>query len=406
MTERVDVAIIGGGAAGIAAARHLSGQGRTALIVEAGARLGGRAHTVDLAGLPLDLGCGWLHSAERNPLVSLAEAKGLKVDRSEAAWGRQLRNIGAPAGDQHAAWAAYERFVESLASDPPPGDRAGDALAGEPWRPFIDALSSFINGVETDQLSARDFTAYDTAASETNWRLPSGYGAFIVSLADGLPVALGTRVEAIAEEAGGVRVDTARGTIRAGAAIVTLSTGALARGTIRFDPAVDDHLHAAAQLPLGLADKLFLSIAEPEAVPAESHLLGRFDDAATGSYYLRPFGRPVVECFLGGAHARALEEQDAAAFAIEELGSLLGASFARGLAPIAVTRWAAEPGIFGSYSHALPGHAAARAVLARPASERLAFAGEACSAQDFSTVHGAWASGIAAARWIAGGGAR
>ena len=401
MTDDVDVAIVGGGAAGIAAGRHLSALGRSVLIVEALPRIGGRAHTVQLGGMPIDFGCGWLHSAERNPLVPLAEACGLAIDRSEAAWGEQLDNLHFPAAAQDEAWQAYRRFVDTLADNPPPSDRASDALAiGDRWRPFVDGLSSFINGVETDCLSARDFTAYDSAASENNWRLPSGYGAFIASLGEVLPTMLDTRVTAIREE-GGVALDTSRGPIRAAAAIVTVSTSVLASGAIRFGARADDHLHAAAGLPLGLADKLFLRMADPEAVPPESHLLGRFDRAATGSYYLRPFGRPIVECFLGGAEARKLERQgDVAAFAIDELRSLLGADFVRGLTPIAATAWGREPTILGSYSHALPGRADARAVLARPVSERLVFAGEACSSHDFSTVHGAWESGIAAAQAV------
>jgi len=402
MAEQIDVAIVGGGAAGIAAARHLQKRGRTVLIIEALPRLGGRARTVQLEGMPLDLGCGWLHSADRNPLTALAEANGWTIDRSAAAWGEQLRDLRFTAAAQREAWQAYERFVRQLATDPPSSDRASDALsAQDPWRAFVDGLSSFINGVETDALSARDFTAYEAASTDCNWRLPAGYGAFIASLGAGLPAALGTHVTAVSEDQG-VALDTGRGTIRADAAIVTVSTEVLARGAIRFAPSADDHLHAAAKLPLGLADKIFLSLAKPDAVPPESHLLGRFDLASTGSYYLRPFGRPIVECFLGGANARALEGGDAAAFAIEELSGLLGADFAKGLAPLAVTRWGAEPTILGSYSHALPGHADARAVLARPVSERLAFAGEACSVLDFSTAHGAWQSGIEAARRIDG----
>jgi len=410
MRAPVDVAIVGAGAAGIAAARRLAARGRSVLLIEALPRLGGRAHSEAIAGLPLDLGCGWLHSAERNPLAALARAKGAVIDRSESAWHRQLRDIGIPARDQHEAWAAYERFGERLRADPPQGDRAADALPdGDRWRPFVDGLSSFMNGTELDRLSIADFLAYDDAASDTNWRLPDGYGAFIASLAATLPVALGTRVTSITHDRGvtletGVMLETDSGPIRAGAAIVTVSTAILARGAIRFEPAVDDHLHAAAGLPLGLADKVFLSIADPESVPPESHLLGRIDRAATGSHYIRPFGRPVIETFLGGAHAQALEDADAAAdFAIAELRDLLGAHFARGLTPLAVTRWAQEPTIGGSYSHALPGRADARATLRMPVSERLCFAGEACSATDFSTAHGAWESGLAAADWIARG---
>jgi monoamine oxidase len=402
--DRIDVAIIGGGAAGIAAGRRLVDRGRSVLVVEALPRLGGRAHGIVAAGgMPIDLGCGWLHSAERNPLAALAAATGQVVDRSAAAWQRQFRNIRAAVAVQRAAWAANDRLGAILRSAPPASDCAGDALpADDRWRPFLDGLSSFINGAELDRLSVADFLAYDDAASDANWRLPAGYGAFIAGLGAALPVSLGTRVTAITEDRD-VLVETDRGPIRAAAAIVTVSTAVLAAGAIRFAPAVDDHLHAAAGLPLGLADKVFLSLGDPEAVPAETHLLGRFDSAATGSYYLRPFGRPIVECFLGGRHAQALEaagEGAAVAFAVEELRGLLGSDFARGLAPVAVTRWAAAPTIGGSYSHALPGRADARAVLARPVGARLCFAGEACSPADFSTAHGAWQSGIAAADWI------
>ncbi|TAJ69760.1 MAG: FAD-dependent oxidoreductase [Phenylobacterium sp.] len=400
----MDVAIVGAGAAGIAAGRRLVDRGCSVLLLEALPRLGGRAHTVQLLDLPFDYGCGWLHSAERNPLVALAEAQGRTLDRSEGAWRRQLHDIDFPERDQRAAWTAYARLGERLRHAPPPSDRAGDAVArNDPWRPFLDGISSFMNGVELDQLSVRDFLAYDDAASENNWRLPAGYGAFLGDLGAGLPVALDTRVTSIAH-GDGVTVETDRGTIRARAAIVTVSSNVLARGDIRFSPPLDDHLHAAARLPLGLDNKVFLALSEPDAVPPESHLLGQLDRAGTGSYYLRPFGRPVIEAFLGGALARELEAAGEAAtfdFVREELRELLGARFVQSLTPLAVTRWGAEPTILGSYSHAEPGHADARAVLARPPSGRLCFAGEACSAHDYSTAHGAWQSGLDAADWIA-----
>ena len=404
MPEIFDVAVVGGGAAGIAAARQLVRQKRSVLLLEALPRLGGRAHSVTVDGMAIDLGCGWLHSAERNPLAALAAATSAIVDRRESAWRKQLRDRNITAEEQRQSWHAYEAFLERLHGNPPASDCAGDALpADDRWRPFIDGLSSFVNGTELDRLSVADFLAYEDASSDENWRLPAGMGNFIAGLAAELPTSLSTAVTAIAEDSAGVALETGRGTIRARAAIIAVSSAVLASGAIRFAPAVDEHLHAASHLPLGLADKIILSMAEPQAVPAESHLLGRFDRAGTGSYYLRPFGRPLVECFLGGRQALALEQEgDAAAIAFvrDELGSLMGSDFARGLIPVAVTRWAHAPTILGSYSHALPGHAGARAVLARPVSERLCFAGEACSAQDFSTAHGAWQSGVAAAEWI------
>jgi len=68
--------------------------------------------------------------------------------------------------------------------------------------------------------------------------------------------------------------------------------------------------------------------------------------------------------------------------------------------PIAATRWRAEPHIHGSYSHAHIGAAPQRAILAAPVDDRLFFAGEACSRADFSTAHGAFETGVAAAEAV------
>ena len=48
-------------------------------------------------------------------------------------------------------------------------------------------------------------------------------------------------------------------------------------------------------------------------------------------------------------------------------------------------------------SAVLPGKADCGAALAAPVDGRLFFAGEACSRNDFSTAHGAFLTGVAAA---------
>jgi monoamine oxidase len=78
-----------------------------------------------------------------------------------------------------------------------------------------------------------------------------------------------------------------------------------------------------------------------------------------------------------------------AAESIDQIGSLLGNDFRRKLKPQSESRWSHDPFARGSYSHALPGHAGKRAVLAAPIDGRLFFAGEATSPGFFSTAHGA-----------------
>ena len=86
--SEIDVCIVGGGAAGVAAARRLSDLGVEAVILEARSRLGGRAWTQAIHGLSLDLGCGWLHSADLNPWTTIARARGLTIDDSPPPWAR------------------------------------------------------------------------------------------------------------------------------------------------------------------------------------------------------------------------------------------------------------------------------------------------------------------------------
>lgn len=399
MRSEWEFVVIGGGAAGVAAMRRLADAGRDALLVEASNRLGGRAHTVHVADMPLDLGAGWLHSAEHNPWAGIAEARGFAVDRVRPRWSEQWRELGFPKAEQEAAWGAFHAFTAAIHA-PPPSDRASDLLPpGGEWNPYLDALSGFINGDPMHAMSVADWAAYDDAATNTDWRVRDGYGALVASHAAGLPVALETPASAIDNSGPKLRIETSRGSITARAAIVTVSTNVLASGAIAL-PGHDAMLHAAAQLPLGLADKLFLALDGGEEIDANAHLLGDPRAAVTGTYTLRPFGRPVVECMLGGDGARAMEKEGldgAAAFAIGELVALLGSDWRGRLRLIAGSAWGRERFVLGGYSHALPGRHGMRKVLATPIDPRIRFAGEACSEGEFSTAHGAYRTGVAAA---------
>jgi len=401
--DEVDIAIVGAGAAGLAAAELVAASGLTGVLLEARDRLGGRAHTIQTSVGPIDLGCEWLHSADENPLVARVEALGLTVDKTPPPWANIADNPAFRPEERAAfgeAFLALDARLEAAACDGGPDRPASDLMEPDgPWNPLLNAFSAFYNGAEFDQVSLHDYAAYED--TEVNWRVAEGYGTAIAGLGGELPTHLSCPVSMIRHDGPRVELETALGTILAKAVIVCVPTAILAQGGLRFMPALPDKLDAAAGLPLGLADKVFLKLDAPDMFPSETQAYGDPHVTATGAYHLRPLHKPMIEVFLGGAHARALEGQGpgaAAAFAIDGLVGLYGGDIRAKVHVLAETHWAADPFAGGSYSHALPGHAGARAVLAAPVDQRLFFAGEACSPNFFSTAHGAWLTGQVAAR--------
>src|SRR6266403_2317656 len=93
LPSEVDVAISGAGAAGLGAARALKKSGLSAIVLEARDRVGGRAHTIlATPDILFDVGCGWLHSADENSFVAIANELNFEIDRTLPPW--RERTVG------------------------------------------------------------------------------------------------------------------------------------------------------------------------------------------------------------------------------------------------------------------------------------------------------------------------
>ena len=405
LPSHIDVAIIGAGAAGLAAARTLEGSGLSSIILEARDRIGGRGHTIIVGdGIPFDLGCGWLHSADENPFVGIAEKLGFEIERSLPPWRLRSYKDVFPQKERDEFFAALEAFFTRTEAA---AKRAQDSVAanylepGNRWNPMIDAISTYINGCELDQVSVKDFEAYED--TEINWRVPRGYGALIAAYGAPCKVALNCNVSLIDHTAARIRIETSLGTLTAGKVIVCVPTDLIASEAIRFSPALPDKMDAATNLPLGADDKVMLALTGDHDLPKDGNLRGATMRTAMGTYHLRPFGRNCIEGFFGGRYARELEDAGdgaIAAAAIDEIVGMLGSNYRSKLTPLGASRWSRDPFSRGSYSHALPGHADKRAVLAAPVDGRILFAGEATSPDFFTTAHGAQQSGVRAAKEV------
>lgn len=408
LPSQVDVVVIGAGAAGIAAARRLMRPGLSVLVLEARGRIGGRAWTVRAEGEGLDMGCGWLHSADDNVLAGRVEAEGLTLDQTPPPWRTQAFDHEMTRADQAEfgeAFAAFDQRVTEAASLVRAGvgeDRpASDFFDPDcRWNPRMDAISGALNGARFAEVSSLDYDAYgDTGV---NWRVREGYGRLIARLGEAVsPITVTDCAVSRIDRSGPVlRLETNRGELTARIVILTVPNSLIASETIRIDPPVQVLLEATAGVPLGLASKVHMTVRGAGDFQPDTQLWTRTDTAETGGYHLRPFGRPMIEAYFGADLAWGLEAQGPAAlfdFAVSELVAALGSDMRRRLEAVAVSGWGVDSWSRGAYSHALPGHAADRAKLRTSVEDRIFLAGEATAPVYYGTAHGAWMEGERAA---------
>ncbi|MBA1149158.1 FAD-dependent oxidoreductase [Ectothiorhodospiraceae bacterium WFHF3C12] len=400
--NHVDVAIVGAGFAGLAAGRALRAASVSARLLEAGDRPGGRAWTESTSlGVPFDRGCAWLHQASRNPLRALADTHGIRYARKMPT----RFAIDGTLAEADRAGAIQAHLEASFDAITRAGWNGIDAPAAayldatSPWSPIARYLLTTINAVEPENYSTAEAAAEEEL--DEDWITHPGLGALADALAEGLPVNTGCRVRRIRYDRGGVRVDSDRGTLRARAAIITVSNGVLAGGGLAFEPGLPaDKIEALDGLPMGWAEKIALLL-DDDALPLpENTYLSILDREGAFGFHVRPFGLPVAVAYTGGELARNVAdwpEADAVAFARRRLSAALGEAVGGRVRAGTRTCWRHATHIAGSYSAARPGCHHLRAVLATPVAQRLFFAGEATDGRSFATAHGAWQSGQRAA---------
>jgi monoamine oxidase len=172
LPSSVDVAIIGAGAAGLGAANALRNSGLSTIVLEARDRVGGRAYTIQAApNVVFDVGCGWLHSADKNSFVAIAEQLNFEVDKTLPPWRERAFGKAFPQQQRDDFIRALDEFYERAWEAAQKGKDAPANRCLEPgnrWNPMIDAISTYINGCELDRVSILDMEAYED--TNINWR--------------------------------------------------------------------------------------------------------------------------------------------------------------------------------------------------------------------------------------------
>ena len=219
---------------------------------------------------------------------------------------------------------------------------------------------------------------------------------------------LGQAVTEIDHSGPAIVVTTAGGaTFEADMVIVTVPLGVLKDDFIGFRPQLPVRKRdAIAELEMGVLNKAYLLFddvfwdREVERLQYVSADGGQW--AETISLY--PYtGQPILAMLNSatfGTRLEQLSDREVVARAVAALLNMYG-----DVPPpreARITRWRSDPWAHGSYSYVPAGSSfAEHAALGEPVGDKLFFAGEATSEDYPATVHGAYLSGVRAARQIA-----
>lgn len=434
-----DVVIIGAGAAGLAAARDLSGAGRQICILEARQRSGGRILTSHIAGLPLpiELGAEFIHGEahETFDIVSAAALKACelpdnhwwsrggrwslvdfwqRIERVQSAVGALKRDV------------SFAEFLRSRKGLPPQTRRLAHQFVEGYHAAHADRMSAMV-------LASAD-GEQDEGGGNKQFRILDGYDSLIEWLRAGLDpqrseILLGTMATAIRWRKGHVEIETraTRGTfertITARAAVITIPIGVWKApreqdGAIRFDPPLKTKHKALAQLEVGHVVKIVFRFAErfwdePGFLRKRARKVSdrgqplnfvHASDRFVPTWWTSaPVRSPLLTAWAGGHAADALLAEGRNAMtdrALDSLASIFGMR-RRTLESLVVASWThdwqGDPFSRGAYSYAGVGGRNGHRALARPVESTLFFAGEATSSDQTGTVAGAIESGRRAA---------
>jgi monoamine oxidase len=420
--ERHEVIVLGGGAAGLAAASALAANGVDVVVLEARARFGGRICTLDArdadADEPVELGAEFVHGeAPRTTALANDARVELVEPRSSTRWSRGGALVAAPELER-----SMEEAEQAAVRVATTGDDLSFAAALARARPREPGLTLALEYVQSFQaadaarISARALAKGDLGEERTR-RVTAGYERLVEALARRLPAGasrLGAIVHEVRWSRGSAVVsalssarDNRRPEFACERLVVSLPIGPLAN--VRFDPGletVEAKARALGGLTVGEVVRLVLRFREPfwrdrTLTPAFFHVPG----AEFPVFWTGPrAGSKVLVAWAGGPAAAPLRGLGPTRLADSALAALAHVFAIRRSALDDLLRdahshdWTSDPFALGAYSYPLVGGSEAGASLAAPIDDTLFFAGEATAPPPANgTVEGALESGFRAA---------
>jgi monoamine oxidase len=414
-----DVIVIGAGIAGLAAARELSDLGYDVLVLEARDRIGGRLYTDWSLGAPFEWGAGWIHGPEGNPISDLARsvdgqtfatddeklavftAKGTEIPTADlVALDKVLGKAGATIEDNiekdMSLLKALNLYDQTLLKDPL-------------FRWAISAFTEFDTGGAIEKLSAK-YYIQDSAFDGEDVILTSGYDKILEPLQGGFDLALNAPVSAIEYEADtGALVRVGDIDYECDFVICTVPLGVLKQQAIEFIPPLPKKMQQNIdRMGMGTVTKLALKF-EHAFWDINTQYIGVMTkEKGRWPYFLnyRTFSDQNILLGLSfgdyAFEADAMSDTAMIADAMSVLRGVYGEDIGNPTAHLA-THWAQDPYSYGAYSFSSVGSTPKDfEALTTPVQDVLVFAGEHTNFAFHATTHGAYMSGLRAAKTVDG----
>jgi len=429
------VIVIGAGFAGLAAANALTTAGVPCVVLEGRDRIGGRAHTIDVGGSPVDVGCSWITDPVGNPMTQFASQSGvlqinasIELDVPESRFYDDRTGVVLQTNKMQAALHAL-RFEEFDAADisaklgPNASTKDGilayikqKKLTGDAAR-FAEYFLRLI--VELPDATDWDLDSLQWWANGSSPYIGFGEGDFPVggyrrltrSLAAGSDVRLSQRVTDIAVGRDGVSVRAVNEmgiprTFKGSHAVVTVPLGVLKSGSITFSPALPRwKTGAIKRIGMGTFEKVVMRFPEPYWATEHAHIFHLSSPNAMDFpliidlFFIEKV--PILVAFNTGRHAIALDDKTDAEISSHMLKILRHVQGGPIPDPtdVFITRWGHDPFTRGSYSYLTLGSSPAdQDALGAPVGGRLLFAGEASNPARYGYADGAFSTGIREAK--------